>query len=136
MGSSRYESQRRRRLGSCNYRRTDQEALADLDVYSNYVEDMRLVWSKNSKRVAHFEPDRRGGTTYIYFRDGSKFEEVEFPSEEVPECHGDLTAEEKKEFVKTTEPTQSPKQWLKSGTLVVVIDESWLTEGEDVVPRL
>src|SRR5438552_3429719 len=51
------------------------ETLVDLDVYVNFVEDMRLLWSKDSKRVAHFEPDRRGGTTHIYFRNGSKFEE-------------------------------------------------------------
>jgi hypothetical protein len=104
------------------------EALADLDVYGNYVENMRLLWSKDSKRVAHFEPDRRGGTTHIYFRNGSKFEEVQFPSGEVPECHGNLTAEEAKKFVKTTEATESPKAWLKSGALVIAVDESWITE--------
>jgi hypothetical protein len=104
------------------------KSLVDLDVYGNYVERMRLVWSKDSKRVAHFEPDRRGGTTHIYFRDGSKFEEVPFPSGEVPECHGNLTAEEEKKFVKTTEATESPKAWLKSGALVIAVDESWITE--------
>ena len=104
------------------------KSVVDLDVYGNYVEDMRLVWSKDSKRVAHFEPDRRGGTTHIYFRDGSKFEEVPFPSGEVPECHGNLTAEEEKKFVKTIEGTESPKAWLKSGGLVIAVDESWITE--------
>ena len=104
------------------------KSVVDLDVYGNYVEGMRLVWSKDSKRVAHFEPDRRGGTTHIYFRDGSKFEEVPFPSGEVPECHGNLTAEEAKKFVKTTEATESPKAWLKSGALVIAVDESWITE--------
>jgi len=103
-------------------------SVVDLDVYGSYVEGMRLVWSKDSKRVAHFEPDRRGGTTHIYFRDGSKFEEVPFPSGEVPECHGNLTAEEEKKFVKTTEATESPKAWLKSGALVIAVDESWITE--------
>ena len=72
------------------------EAVADLDVYGNYVEDMRLLWSKNSNRVAHFEPDRRGGTTYIYFRDGSKFEQVEFPSAELPECHKNVTEKKRR----------------------------------------
>jgi hypothetical protein len=99
-----------------------------LDVYGNYVEGMRLVWSKDSKRVADFEPDRRGGTTHIYFRNGSKFEEVQFPSGEVPECHGNLTAEEAKKFPKTTEATESPKAWLKSGALVIAVDTSWITE--------
>jgi len=104
------------------------KSVVDLDVYGNYVEGTRLVWSKDSKRVAHFEPDRRGGTTHIYFRDGSKFEEVPFPSGEVPECHGNLTAEEEKKFVKTTEATESPKAWLKPGALVIAVDESWITE--------
>jgi hypothetical protein len=104
------------------------KSVVDLDVYGNYVEGMGLVWSKDSKRVAHFEPDRRGGTTHIYFRDGSKFEEVQFPSGETPECHGNLTAEEAKKFVKTTDATESPKAWLKSGALVVAVDESWITE--------
>jgi hypothetical protein len=104
------------------------EALADLDVYGNYVEGMRLLWSNDSKRVAHLEPDRRGGTTHIYLLNGSKFEEVQFPSGEVPECHGNLTAEEAKTFLKTTEATESPKAWLKSGSLVIAVDESWITE--------
>jgi hypothetical protein len=104
------------------------KSVVDLDVYGNFVEDMRLLWSKDSKRVAHFEPDRRGGTTHIYFRNGSKFEEVQFPSGEVPECHGNLTAEEVKKFLKTTEATESPKAWLKSGALVIAVDESWITE--------
>jgi len=104
------------------------KSVVDLDVYGNYVEGTRLVWSRDSKRVAHFEPDRRGGTTHIYFRNGSKFEEVPFPSGEVPECHGNLTAEEEKKFVKTTEATESPKAWLKSGALVIAVDESWITE--------
>jgi hypothetical protein len=104
------------------------KSVVDLDVYGNYVEGMRLVWSKDSKRVAQFEPDRRGGTTHIYFRNDSKFEEVQFPSGEVPECHGNLTAEEEKKFVKTTEATESPKAWLKSGALVIAVDESWITE--------
>ncbi len=92
------------------------------------MENIRLLWSKNSNRVAHFEPDRRGGTTHIYFRNGSKFEEVLFPSGEVPECHGNLTAKEAKKFLKTTDATESPKGWLKSGGLVIAVDESWITE--------
>jgi hypothetical protein len=58
------------------------KSVVDLDVYGNYVQGMGLVWSKDSKRVTHFEPDRRGGTTHIYFRNGSKFEEIQFPHEQ------------------------------------------------------
>jgi hypothetical protein len=53
---------------------------------------------------------------------------MEFPSAELPECHKNITGEEEKKYVKTTEFTESPKAWLKSGALVVGIDQSWLTE--------
>ena len=103
--------------------------LADLEVYGNYIADMRLLWSKDSTLVAYFEPDRRGGTTSIYFRNGSKFAEIQFPHEQLPDCNENPNAEEGEKYLKTTEATTSPKQWLKSRALVVVIDESWLTEG-------
>ncbi len=103
--------------------------LADLEVYGNYIADMWLLWSKDSTLVAYFEPDRRGGTTSIYFRNGSKFEQVEFPQSELGEFDGNSKAEGDEKYLKTTEATTSPKQWLKSRALVVVIDESWLTEG-------
>ncbi len=34
-----------------------------LETYQNYTEEAHLVWSKDSQRVAYFEPDRRGGIT-------------------------------------------------------------------------
>src|SRR6266404_4534914 len=79
-----------------------------------------------------------GDPTHIYFRNGSKFEEGQFLSGEVPECHGNLTPEEEKKFVKTIEGTESPKAWLKSGVLVIAVDESWIPKMEagTVVPKL
>ena len=41
-----------------------------LEIYQNFTEDAHLVWSKDSQRVAYFEPDRRGGSTTVYFRKG------------------------------------------------------------------
>src|ERR1044071_7155056 len=62
------------------------ENVAGLDVYQNYTEDAHLVWSKDSQRVAYFEPDRRGGSTTVYFRNDSKFEEVSLLEVDIPVC--------------------------------------------------
>jgi hypothetical protein len=99
----------------------------DLEAYGSYAKDARLVWSKDSQRVAHFSPDRRGGTTAIYFRNGSKFEEVPLP--EFPECDGKPSPEGDNKYLKATEATNWPEKWLKSGALVLRIHEEWLTES-------
>jgi hypothetical protein len=104
-------------------------AVASLDTYQNMVEGARLVWSKDSQRVAYFEPDRRGGTTHIYFRNSSEFNEVEYPEADVPECS--KNSDVQRDHLKTTNATTSPKEWLKSGALVVVVTEAWLTDDEN-----
>jgi hypothetical protein len=94
-----------------------------LEIYQNgYIEGAHLVWSKDSQRVAYFEPDRRGGSTHIYFRNGSEFDEVEYPEADVPECSANDLA---------TNHTNSPKEWLKSGALVVAVKETWLTDHQN-----
>ena len=56
------------------------EDVVALEIYQkSFLEGARLLWSKDSKRVAYFEPDRRGGSTTVYFRKGSEFEEVSIP---------------------------------------------------------
>lgn len=55
------------------------EDVATLEIYQTYTEQAHLVWSRDSQRVAYFEPDRRGGSTTVYFRKGSDFEEVSLP---------------------------------------------------------
>ncbi|HZR77952.1 MAG TPA: hypothetical protein VFA58_02030, partial [Chthoniobacterales bacterium] len=45
----------------------DKSEVATLETYQNYTEEAHLVWSKDSQRVAYFEPDRRGGSTTVYF---------------------------------------------------------------------
>jgi len=104
-------------------------AVASLDTYQNMVEGARLVWSKDSQRVAYFEPDRRGGTTHIYFRKSSEFNEVEYPEADVPECS--KNSDVQGDHLKTTNATTSPKEWLKSGALVVLVTEAWLTDDEN-----
>jgi hypothetical protein len=105
------------------------EDVVFLEIYQNMVEGVRLVWSKDSERVAYFEPDRRGGSTHIYFRNGSNFDEVEYP--DVPECSENPNAQGSATHFKTTDATSSPKEWLKSGALVVAVEESWLTDDEN-----
>jgi hypothetical protein len=106
-------------------------AVAWLETYQNTVEGTRLVWSKDSQRVAYFEPDRRGGSTHIYFRNGSKFNEVEYPESDVPECWKDPDAQGESTHLKTTNTTNSPKEWLKSGALVVAVKETWLSDDQN-----
>jgi hypothetical protein len=48
------------------------------------TKEARLAWSKDSQHVAHFGPDRRGGTTTVYFRNRSDFKEIPLP--QVPDC--------------------------------------------------
>ena len=51
----------------------DKGLVATLETYQNYIEEAHLVWSKDSQRVAYFEPDRKGGSTTAYFWEGSEF---------------------------------------------------------------
>jgi hypothetical protein len=47
----------------------------------------KLVWSKDSQRIASFRDDWQNGTTRIFFRNGATFEEIkmpELPSPELP----------------------------------------------------
>src|SRR6266481_7449606 len=60
--------------------------VATLETYQNYTEEAHLVWSKDSQRVAYFEPDRKGGSATVFFRKGSEFEEVSLPYGNFPAC--------------------------------------------------
>jgi hypothetical protein len=99
----------------------------DLDIYQNYTEEMHLVWSKDSQRVAYFEPDRRGGSTTVYFWNGDKFEAVELP--DIPECKS--PAKEGETHVKTIESTTRPQKWSNPNTLVLKVRSDELMEKED-----
>ena len=93
------------------------------------VKDCKLVWSPDSKRVAFFEANRRGGDTTVYFRNDAGFTESALPELAMDSC---ATAAEKKELkaqgvLKFIEGNTTPKQWLKSGALVVVNDQGWET---------
>jgi hypothetical protein len=69
--------------------------VATLETYQNYTEEAHLVWSKDSQRVAYFEPDRKGGSTTAYFWDSSEFKEVSIP---YGDPTGDFPACEDKSF--------------------------------------
>ena len=91
-----------------------------LEIYQNFTEEAHLVWSKDSQKVAYFEPDRRGGSTTVYFRKGSEFEEVTLPYGDFPACDekpGEKDSGDK--YLKTVEATTRPAKWLSSGDLVL-----------------
>jgi hypothetical protein len=91
----------------------------------------KLLWSSDSQRVAFYEAIHRGGETTVYFRDDSGF-----TKSAVPERGGCATAAQKKELkakgvLKFIEYNAVPKEWLKSGALVIVDDQGWETmDGE------
>ena len=112
------------------------EEVVGLEIYQNYTEKAHLVWSKDSQRVAYFEPDRRGGSTTVYFRISSKFEQVELPSFDFPECKHSA-ANEDATRVKTVEATTSPQKWLSSGALVLkAYSEDLMDKGPDKICTL
>ena len=112
-----------------------------LEIYQNgYIEGAHLVWSKDSQRVAYFEPDRRGGSTTVYFRKGSAFKEVPLPIGDTYE--GDFAACEANRaeknsgdtYGKDVEATSRPVKWLRAGELVLAVHferlmESGITRG-------
>jgi len=95
------------------------------------VKDCKLLWAPDSQRVAFYEANRRGGDTTVYFRNDSGFTESA-----VPKLGGCATAAQKKELktkgvLKFIEYNAVPKEWLKSGALVLVDDQGWETiDGE------
>ena len=91
-----------------------------LEIYQNFTEEAHLVWSKDSQRVAYFEPDRRGGSTTVYFRKGSAFEEVSLPYGDFPACEEKPSENDSGDkYLKTVEATTSPVKSLDSGELVL-----------------
>jgi hypothetical protein len=92
-----------------------------------HAEDCKLVWSPDSQRVAFYAANRRGGDTTVYFRSGSAFTESSLP--ELGSC---ATATERKELNakgvnKFIESDTAPKEWLKTGALVLVNSQGWET---------
>jgi len=96
-----------------------------------HSEDCKLLWSSDSQRFAFYEAIHRGGDITVYFRNESGFTESR-----LPELGGCATAAQKKELkakgvLKFIEYNAVPKEWLKSGALVLVDDQGWETmDGE------
>ena len=93
-----------------------------------HAEDCKLLWAPDSQRFAFYEANRRGGDTTVYFRNDSGF--TESP---VPELGGCATAAQKKELKgkgvhKFIEADTAPKEWLKSGALVLMNAQGWETK--------
>jgi hypothetical protein len=76
----------------------------------------KLVWSKDSRRVASFRFDWQNGATKIFFRDGAMFEEIKMPELPSPQLP-DLPKQDgsNSETIKRVEPIR----WLESGDLLL-----------------
>ncbi len=99
--------------------------LAEIGHFGPHAEDCKLLWARDSQRFAFYEANPRGGDTAVYFRNESGFTESPLP--ELGDC---ATAAQKKELKaqglnKSIEYNTEPKEWLKSGALVVVNDQGW-----------
>jgi hypothetical protein len=91
-----------------------------LDIYQNFTENAHLVWSKDSQQVAFFEPDRRGGSTTVYFRNGASFDEVSLAELDFPDCEDKGPEQDSNDkILKGIESTTKPVKWLSSGELVL-----------------
>src|SRR6266567_8970727 len=96
-----------------------------------HAKDCKLLWAPDSQRVAFYEAIFRGGETRVYFRN-----DTGFTGSPLPELGGCATAAQKKELkakgvLKFIEYNAVPKEWLKSGALVIVDDQGWETmDGE------
>jgi hypothetical protein len=98
------------------------KTLLELEGRRGYVDDAKLVWSSDARRVAYYNPHHRGGETEVYFRDGSSFVAVELP--EMPEMRFPRTpAPDENDKMITCEI--QPVRWLPSGSLFI----SHLHEG-------
>jgi len=76
----------------------------------------KLVWSKDSRRVASYCDDDPGGTTRIFFRSGSTFEEVKLPELRSPQLPDIPKADpSNSETIRRVEPIR----WLESGELLL-----------------
>ncbi|HEX4697538.1 MAG TPA: hypothetical protein VH254_07690 [Candidatus Udaeobacter sp.] len=88
----------------------------------------KLLWSPDSERFAFYEARHRGGDTTVYFWNESAFAESPLP--QLGDC---ATARQKKELEgkgvhKFIEADTAPKEWLKSGALVLMNAQGWETK--------
>jgi hypothetical protein len=106
------------------------EVLGELDTLGNsYSTDFRLLWAPDSQRAASFSPDRRGGWTHLFVREGAGFREIELP--EMPELKSDSRAE-----AKTVTAARVPVRWAKVNVLLIdheVADEDGISAKQRVL---
>jgi hypothetical protein len=74
----------------------------------------KLVWSKDSQRVASFRDDHHAGATRIFFRNGSRFDEIKMPELAPPQLPQlPKTDASNNETMRRVEPIR----WTESGDL-------------------
>jgi len=107
-----------------------EEAVLELDCGPHCYEGNakpKLVWFSDSQRVAYYTPDPDGGYTSVYFRRGSSFEEVQFPT--IPNLKFPRQAPPDEQTITFIE---EPIRWLKSGALVLHQEQEKIVSGSGV----
>jgi hypothetical protein len=90
------------------------ETVLPLD--SNWpIGHLKLLWSNDSQRAAYWAENKKGGSTRIFFRTGSSFNEIKLPEFPSPR----LLANPATEPGTDTKKRVAPMEWLKSGDLVL-----------------
>jgi hypothetical protein len=90
----------------------------------------RLLWSPDSKRVAFYCPNKRGGHTTVYFLSGSRFTEVP-----LPDWGPEQFLKPNEKFAHQSNDDRSPVRWEKSGSLVLKFDWEYEVEKNDQYTR-
>jgi hypothetical protein len=105
--------------------------VASVDTFriEDYAKDAKLVWSKDSQRVAYFNEDRDEHTISVYFRNGETFEEVALP--ELPRCN-EIKGEDPKDL-HTVWYKLTPESWLESGSLLATFSGEWHTPKDQMI---
>jgi hypothetical protein len=105
--------------------------VASVDTFriEDYAKDAKLVWSKDSQRVAYFNEDRDEHTMSVYFRNGETFEEGALP--ELPGCN-EIKDEDPKDL-HTVWYKLTPESWLQSGGLLATFSGEWHTPKDQMI---
>jgi hypothetical protein len=76
---------------------------------------LKLLWSRDSQRVAYWVENAKGSVTRVFFRSGSSFNEIKLPELPSPKLPANAATESGTDTTKRIEPME----WLKSGDLVL-----------------
>jgi hypothetical protein len=91
--------------------------------YASIMSHMKVVWSRDSKRLAFRSAGQREWSTSVCFWDGSAFHYVPLP-EELPSPDIKFRKSDEQGGVKNYGGGEEPVRWLKSGDLELLSEQT------------